>query len=133
MMGEEFRETYVSSLERRLQSVGQRALQTPTKVVPPWPCPMAVAAPSIAPSVPQALPPNNVLFVQNLPAEATEEMLSVLCRQFPGFREARLIEGKPGIGFISFDSDSCSTTAMHALQGFQISPQHRIIINYAKK
>eukprot|EP01083_Nonionella_stella_P290018 986836_1 len=93
----------------------------------------AVAAPSIAPSVPQALPPNNVLFVQNLPAEATEEMLSVLCRQFPGFREARLIEGKPGIGFISFDSDSCSTTAMHALQGFQISPQHRIIINYAKK
>ena len=34
-------------------------------------------------------PPNNILFLTNLPEETTEMMLTMLFNQFPGFREVR--------------------------------------------
>lgn len=36
-------------------------------------------------------PPNNVLFVENLPHETTSMMLQILFQQYPGFREVRII------------------------------------------
>lgn len=44
------------------------------------------------------LPPNNILFVQNLPSTSNEVKLSDLFRQFPGFKEVRLVPGKESIG-----------------------------------
>ena len=34
-------------------------------------------------------PPNQILFLTNLPAETNEMMLSMLFNQFPGFKEVR--------------------------------------------
>ncbi|XP_047310889.1 U2 small nuclear ribonucleoprotein B'' 2-like [Impatiens glandulifera] len=77
--------------------------------------------------------PNNILFIQNLPHESTSMMLEVLFQQYPGFREVRMIEAKPGIAFVEFDDDLQSSVAMQALQGFKITPHNPMVITYAKK
>ncbi|XP_059626414.1 U2 small nuclear ribonucleoprotein B''-like isoform X2 [Cornus florida] len=77
--------------------------------------------------------PNNILFVQNLPYETTSTMLQVLFNQYPGFKEVRMIEAKPGIAFVEFEDDVQSSVAMQALRGFKITPQHPMGITYAKK
>ena len=77
--------------------------------------------------------PNNILFIQNLPDEATSMMLEMLFQQYPGFREVRMVEAKPGIAFVEFEDDVQSSVAMQALQGFKISPQNPMAITYAKK
>ncbi|KAI3806266.1 hypothetical protein L1987_22165 [Smallanthus sonchifolius] len=81
----------------------------------------------------ETTPPNNILFVQNLPHDTTEDMLQLLFKQFPGFKEVRMIGAKPGIAFVEFDDENQSSTAMQSLQGFKITPQNSMVISYAKK
>ncbi|CAD6210802.1 unnamed protein product [Miscanthus lutarioriparius] len=78
-------------------------------------------------------PPNNILFIQNLPDQTTSMMLQILFQQYPGFREVRMIEAKPGIAFVEFEDDGQSMVAMQALQGFKITPENPMAISYAKK
>jgi len=87
-----------------------------------------------APVVPEApAAPNSILFIQNLPHETTPLMLQVLFRQYPGFKEVRMVEAKPGIAFVEYENEMQSTIAMHALQNFKIVGQNAMIITYAKK
>ncbi|GAV68470.1 LOW QUALITY PROTEIN: RRM_1 domain-containing protein, partial [Cephalotus follicularis] len=86
-------------------------------------------AKSMIPEVPA--PPNNILFVQNLPHETTPMMLQMLF-QFPGFKEVRMVEAKPGIAFVEYGDELQSTVAMQGLQGFKIV-QNQMLITYAKK
>lgn len=86
------------------------------------------------PKLPEApAPPNNILFVQNLPHETTPMMLQMLFLQYPGFKEVRMIETKPGIAFVEYTDEMQSTVAMQALQGFKLTPQNPMLITYAKK
>ncbi|CAK9164131.1 unnamed protein product [Ilex paraguariensis] len=80
-----------------------------------------------------AAEPNNILFIQNLPYETTSLMLEMLFNQYPGFREVRMIDAKPGIAFVEYEDDTQSSIAMQALQGFKITPQNPMAITYAKK
>lgn len=80
-----------------------------------------------------AAAPNNILFIQNLPRETTKMMLEVLFSQYPGYREVRLIEAKPGIAFVEYEDDVQSSIAMEALQGFKIIAQNPMAITYANK
>ncbi|GMP48976.1 hypothetical protein CsSME_00016134 [Camellia sinensis var. sinensis] len=77
--------------------------------------------------------PKKILFIQNLPHETTSMMLPALFQQYPGFREVRMIEAKPGIAFVEFEDDVQSSVAMQALQGFKITPQNPMAVTYAKK
>lgn len=77
--------------------------------------------------------PNKILFVQNLPQTTNEMMLNMLFQQYPGFREVRMVESRPGIAFVEFENEQQSTTAMENLQGFQISPQFAMNISFAKQ
>lgn len=87
----------------------------------------------VRPVVPEApAPPNNILFVQNLPHETTPMMLQMLFCQYPGFKEVRMVEAKPGIAFVEFGDEMQSTVAMQGLQGFKIQ-QNQMLITYAKK
>ncbi|KAK9139325.1 hypothetical protein Scep_009006 [Stephania cephalantha] len=87
-----------------------------------------------AKAVPEApAPPNNILFVQNLPHETTPMMLQMLFCQYPGFKEVRMIDAKPGIAFIEYGDEMQSTVATQGLQGFKITPQYPMVITYAKK
>ncbi|XP_012569565.1 U1 small nuclear ribonucleoprotein A isoform X1 [Cicer arietinum] len=88
-------------------------------------------AKSMVPEAPA--PPNNILFIQNLPNETTPMMLQMLFLQYPGFKEVRMVETKPGIAFVEYGDEMQSTVAMQALQGFKITPQNPMLITYAKK
>ena len=78
-------------------------------------------------------PPNQILFLTNLPEETTETMLSMLFNQFPGFKEVRLVPGRHDIAFVEFENELQSATARDALQGFKITPSASMKISFAKK
>ncbi|KAM6972096.1 U2 small nuclear ribonucleoprotein B'' [Aplochiton taeniatus] len=78
-------------------------------------------------------PPNYILFLNNLPEETNEMMLSMLFNQFPGFKEVRLVPGKHDISFVEFESEGQAGVAKDALQGFRITATCAMKITYSKK
>jgi len=82
---------------------------------------------------PKQLPPNKILFVENLPDQCTDLMLAMLFQQFPGFKEVRMVSGKSGIAFVEFENEIEAGVAMNGLQHFKIIPTHLVLISYAKK
>lgn len=57
----------------------------------------------------------------------------MLFQQFPGFKEVRMIEAKPGIAFIEFGDEMQASVALQALHNFKITPTNPMQISYAKK
>ncbi|GLG97676.1 hypothetical protein R5R35_004774 [Gryllus longicercus] len=86
----------------------------------------------VSTSVPEQ-PPNQILFLTNLPDETSEMMLSMLFNQFPGFKEVRLVPNRHDIAFVEFENELQSGAAKDALQGFKITPSHAMKISFAKK
>jgi len=82
---------------------------------------------------PKQLPPNKILFVENLPEQTTELMLSMLFQQYSGFKEVRTVPGKHGVAFVEFENEADAGGAMTGLQHFKITPTHLMVISYAKK
>uniref|UniRef100_A0A8C9GFI2 RRM domain-containing protein n=1 Tax=Piliocolobus tephrosceles TaxID=591936 RepID=A0A8C9GFI2_9PRIM len=78
-------------------------------------------------------PPNYILFLNNLPEETNEMMLSMLFNQFPGFKEVHLVPGRHDIAFVEFENGGQAGAARDALQGFKITTSHAMKITYAKK
>eukprot|EP00421_Protoceratium_reticulatum_P046527 CAMPEP_0168451954 /NCGR_PEP_ID=MMETSP0228-20121227/48899_1 /TAXON_ID=133427 /ORGANISM="Protoceratium reticulatum, Strain CCCM 535 (=CCMP 1889)" /LENGTH=248 /DNA_ID=CAMNT_0008466581 /DNA_START=1 /DNA_END=747 /DNA_ORIENTATION=+ len=76
--------------------------------------------------------PSNVLFVENLPPEVNEMMLTMLFRQYPGFQEARLIKGR-NVAFIEYADELQAGIAKHGLQGFMVTPEMALKIQFAKQ
>ena len=76
--------------------------------------------------------PNKILFVQNLPEASNTAMLTMLFKQFPGLKEVRMVEARPGIAFVEFENDSQSTTAMSGLQNFIIA-EKPMSLTFAKQ
>lgn len=95
------------------------------------PLPMAVHG-GVVGALPEQ-PPNQILFLTNLPEETNEMMLSMLFNQFPGFKEVRLVPGRHDIAFVEFENEIQSSAAKEALQGFKITPTHAMKITFAKK
>ncbi|KAJ3325447.1 hypothetical protein HDV06_004306 [Boothiomyces sp. JEL0866] len=79
------------------------------------------------------LPPNAILFVQNLPPGTTEDMLNSMFSQFGGFIEVRLIPGKSDIAFVEYESDMESTLAKQSLHGYRITQDREMKVTFAKK
>lgn len=76
--------------------------------------------------------PNRTLFVENLPGEATDTMLSMLFRQYPGFQEVRLIPGR-NVAFADYQNEYQAGMAMQGLQGFAMTPEVKLQLSYARK
>lgn len=89
-------------------------------------------APGLVANVPEQ-PPNQILFLTNLPDETNEIMLSMLFNQFPGFKEVRLVPNRHDIAFVEFENEHQAAAAKVALQGFRITPTHAMKISFAKK
>jgi U1 small nuclear ribonucleoprotein A len=85
-----------------------------------------------APKAPMNMEPNRTLFVENLPPEATDTMLSMLFRQYPGFQEIRLIPGR-NVAFADYQNEYQAGMAMQGLQGFAMTPEVKLSITYARK
>lgn len=78
-------------------------------------------------------PPNSILFLTGLPEETNDMMLQMLFGQFPGFKEVRLVPGRPDIAFVEYEDELQSTAAKNNLQGFKLTPTAPIRITFAKK
>jgi len=98
------------------------------------------AAPSTAPKRPavqmpdEYLPPNRVLFVQNLPVETiTEEVLQELFGQHPNLMDIRTVPTKKDIAFVEYADEDSATKAKDALHNYKVDGETKIKITYARK
>ncbi|ORY59481.1 uncharacterized protein BCR38DRAFT_57949 [Pseudomassariella vexata] len=66
------------------------------------------------------LPPNKILFVQNLPDDYDVEALTAIFGRFEGFREVRLVPGRRGIAFVEYDAEAGAITAKENTAGMQL-------------
>jgi U2 small nuclear ribonucleoprotein B'' len=89
----------------------------------------------IMPQGKEAIPalPNKILFLQNLPPETSENMLTMLFRAYQGFKEVRMVPGKSDIAFVEYENEHQAMTAMDQLNNFKLTPTHSMKIIYAKK
>ncbi|KAI1383608.1 RNA-binding domain-containing protein [Hypoxylon trugodes] len=85
---------------------------------------LKTTAPSAGPNavVPdEYLPPNKILFVQNLPDDYHDiEALSGVFGRFEGFREVRLVPGRKGIAFIEYEAEAGAITAKENTAGMAL-------------
>lgn len=66
------------------------------------------------------LPPNKILFLQNLPEDNDVESLSTIFGRFDGFREVRLVPGRRGIAFVEYDGEQGAITAKENTGGMTL-------------
>jgi len=66
------------------------------------------------------LPPNKILFVQNLPDDFDVEALTGIFGRFEGFREVRLVPGRRGIAFVEYDAEAGAITAKENTAGMAL-------------
>eukprot|EP00397_Hematodinium_sp_SG-2012_P028110 GEMP01029577.1.p1 GENE.GEMP01029577.1~~GEMP01029577.1.p1 ORF type:complete len:380 (+),score=81.86 GEMP01029577.1:32-1141(+) len=76
--------------------------------------------------------PNKTLFVDNIPEEANDTMLSMLFRQYPGFIEVRLIQSR-NVAFVDYNDERQSELALQGLDGFQVNSTTQLKVTYARK
>ncbi|KAJ3669498.1 hypothetical protein LUZ60_011448 [Juncus effusus] len=129
-------------VDKKKRADQQQAANQAAAGLNPYPNPYGVAPPMAyggmiqppRPSQPEApAPPNNILFIQNLPQETNPLMLQMLFCQYPGFKEVRMVEAKPGIAFVEYENEMQATVAMQSLQNFKITQQNAMVVTYAKK
>ncbi len=66
------------------------------------------------------LPPNKILFVQNIPDDYDVEALSSIFGRYEGFREVRLVPGRRGIAFVEYDAEAGAITAKENTAGIAL-------------
>ncbi|RDA85053.1 hypothetical protein CP533_0899 [Ophiocordyceps camponoti-saundersi (nom. inval.)] len=66
------------------------------------------------------LPPNKILFVQNVSEEYDVEALTALFRRFDGFREIRLVPGRRGIAFVEYEAEQGAIAAKENVAGMTL-------------
>ena len=73
------------------------------------------------------LPPNKILFLRDLPDDATQEGLSAVFGRFEGFQEVRLVPGRKGIAFVEYENESGAISAKEATSGMSMGDQGKPI------
>ncbi|KFY22873.1 hypothetical protein V493_06274 [Pseudogymnoascus sp. VKM F-4281 (FW-2241)] len=63
------------------------------------------------------LPPNKILFVQNVPDEYDIDALTSIFARFEGFREVRLVPGRRGIAFVEYEAEAGAISAKENTAG----------------
>ncbi|KAF9429738.1 hypothetical protein BGZ94_009637 [Podila epigama] len=132
------KEQQQKALELQQQQLAQQAQfsQYPGHV-PPTGVPTSGGGVPGVPMVPMVpdeyLPRNSILFLQNLPHDLPEAQLVSLFQQYPGFKEVRTVPGKSGIAFVEYDNEYYSAAAKTALADYQIGPDHKMKVTFARK
>ena len=75
------------------------------------------------------LPPNKILFIQNLPDSTTKEELETLFKPYPNLYDVRLIPGRKGIAFVEYADEQSSTTAREALHNYKVDEDHKMKVS----
>ncbi|KAH7097862.1 RNA binding protein [Auriculariales sp. MPI-PUGE-AT-0066] len=79
------------------------------------------------------LPPNKILFLQNLPESVTKEQLNQLFSQYPNLHEVRLVPVKKDIAFVEYVDEASATAAKEALHNHRIDGETKIKVTFARK
>jgi RNA recognition motif-containing protein len=79
------------------------------------------------------LPPNKILFLQNLPESVTKDQLMALFSQYPNLYEVRLITMKKDIGFVEYMDEASAGVAKDALHNYKLDGENKIKITFARK
>lgn len=73
------------------------------------------------------LPPNKILFVQNLPEEYGVDGLTAIFGRFEGFREVRLVPGRSGIAFVEYEAEEGAIRAKESTAGMNLGEEGKVI------
>lgn len=73
------------------------------------------------------LPPNKILFLRDLPEDASQEGLSAVFSRFEGFQEVRLVPGRKGIAFVEYDAEAGAISAKEATANLPMGEQGKPI------
>ncbi|KAL8709939.1 MAG: hypothetical protein Q9220_005389 [cf. Caloplaca sp. 1 TL-2023] len=73
------------------------------------------------------LPPNKILFVQNLPEDYDVDGLTAIFGRFEGFREVRLVPGRKGIAFVEYEAEAGAISAKESTSGMGLGADSRPI------
>ena len=57
------------------------------------------------------LPPNKILFVQNIPEDVSVDQLTTIFGVFEGFREVRTVPGRKNIAFVEYEAEAGAISA----------------------
>ncbi|KAF7302696.1 hypothetical protein HMN09_00904400 [Mycena chlorophos] len=79
------------------------------------------------------LPPNKILFLQNLPENVTKDQLVSLFSQYPNLYEVRLIPTKKDIAFIEYVDETSAGVAKDALHNYKLDGENKIKLTFARK
>ncbi|KAM7186894.1 putative small nuclear ribonucleoprotein [Rhypophila sp. PSN 637] len=66
------------------------------------------------------LPPNRILFVQNLPDGFGKDELVAIFNNFEGFREVRTVPGRSGIAFVEYETEAGAISAKENTAGMPL-------------
>ena len=81
-----------------------------------------------APAIPdEYLPPNKILFLQNLPDNVQLEMLDGIFGSFEGFKEVRLVPGRKGIAFVEYESEAGAISAKENTAGMTLGSEGKVV------
>ena len=78
------------------------------------------------------LPPNHILFIQNLATSTTQADIHTMFHPFPGFMEVRVVAVRPDIAFVEYENDVQAGFVKDRLQGAEIHGE-KIKITFARK
>ncbi|KAL8661763.1 MAG: hypothetical protein Q9202_005325 [Teloschistes flavicans] len=73
------------------------------------------------------LPPNKILFVQNLPEDYDVDGLTAIFGRFEGFREVRLVPGRKGIAFVEYEAEAGAISAKESTYGMGLGAEGKSI------
>ncbi|EJU00150.1 RNA-binding domain-containing protein [Dacryopinax primogenitus] len=79
------------------------------------------------------LPPNKILFLQNLPDSTTLDQLQMLFSQYPGLHEVRLVPTKKDIAFVEYVDENAASTAKDALHNYRLDGEAKMKVTFARK
>jgi len=73
------------------------------------------------------LPPNKIIFVQNLPDEYDVDSLTIIFGRYEGFKEVRLVPGRRGIAFVEYESETGAISAKENTAGLALGDGSQVI------
>jgi RNA recognition motif-containing protein len=77
--------------------------------------------------------PNKTVFVQGLPADASDSELIDMFKRYIGFVEFRRIPNQPEIGFVEYESEAQAGVVRNALDRHELRPGRPIRVTFARR
>ncbi|OCK80139.1 RNA-binding domain-containing protein [Lepidopterella palustris CBS 459.81] len=71
------------------------------------------------------LPPNKILFVQNLPDDYDVDALTAIFSRFSGFKEVRLVPGRKGLAFVEYDAEQGAISAKESTSNMPLGDESK--------